>query len=285
MLRGFFGIYLELRFVGGGIAIHVETRPIRTEIEHQNFAFFLRRERKRALASHTCAVSFQEYQIVERDLSRYNVDPRASTFRELVNHVPPGVKDRGIDKGVLLNQERAFSSVRRGYNAKQASSLGDGETLLFEVGLESIVGGVQAKSKEMRPIGIGRVLLTVANDVIHGETLKFSRAHCDGATSFASEQDLSFLRVRHDLVVKVFALGPFASRGDSVLGEHGKRRKPVREGVIASRLVGRVERMPYVVITKGFPAPLARPSDRDHLELNFAIHSSTCFSASSFKMP
>ena len=61
----------------------------------------------------------------------HHVEPRAPARSEFVDHMMPGIQERGVDPDVLVQAQRRAPSVRRGHEPEDTFSLGDQEALLL----------------------------------------------------------------------------------------------------------------------------------------------------------
>jgi hypothetical protein len=86
-------------------------RQFHTHIEKQDLGLGVRCERNRSLVRETCAVAGRQNQVAQCDLSMYEVQPRLTPWRELMDHVLPGVQYGRVHQGVLVDAQGSFASV------------------------------------------------------------------------------------------------------------------------------------------------------------------------------
>ena len=87
------------------------------QVDEEDLGFLHGRERNHTLGRETSAIPGGQNGVTEGDLSLHEVEPRASAWRKLVDHVLPGIEQGRVNQGVLVDAQRSSATVDRGDDA------------------------------------------------------------------------------------------------------------------------------------------------------------------------
>src|SRR5687767_10913864 len=113
----------------------------------------------------------------------------------------PGLEQRRVHEGVLLDAKRPAPRVGRGDDAQQAAPVGRAEALLLVAGRELRLAGAKTDLEHVREVAARRVHLAVSDPAAGGATLELPGVDHARATHRVVVGERPLADVGHDLGV------------------------------------------------------------------------------------
>jgi hypothetical protein len=145
------------------------------EVEEQDLGFLPRRERDCALGGEAGAIACGQDDVAQHHLALHEVEPRASPWRKLVNHVLAGAQQGRVHEGVLVDAQRSSPGVGRCDDAQSVPALRCAEAFLLLAGLEPCLRRAQPDLEDVRPVRPRCIPLAVENAAPGGHAMELAR--------------------------------------------------------------------------------------------------------------
>jgi hypothetical protein len=237
-------------------------RSLVAKVEEQDLALSQRGEGHRALRRETGAITGGQDDVTEGCFAGHQMEPDASSGRELVNDVGPGIEQRRVHECVLVDDERPPATVGRADDTQSASPLRRAEALLLAAGLEVCLPGTQPDLEEVHGGGRRRIRLVVAKPSPGGHAAELASLDQPRAPQRIPPGEDARADEGDDLGVLRGVVGSAAARWEPRLVEDLERAETLGERIGSS---AREEGEPGLPPAASIVVALLRPAEGDHV--------------------